>query len=504
VGHVKERLSFLFPSIDIPQSLWLHKGWDRIPINRFENFPVEARFFSVTMTTSPTTTIVNINQEEDDNLMLLKPILVHSSSDEGSYQQGRRRQRHQQGNSRRHVHFERLNWIVEEEKARRGQMLRKHQRMLMRYSRQLRWQEYMDRQRAFDIFSSSDVQIKMQLEDLLNEDSHSSTNTQPQLFSECLHDLLRGLPGAPPGLDLPSMLDWFRHSGIEYSKKNCFDHDVCADYLLFLSRTELFHKYFGQQPSQLNSNVENNNNGSHHPVEWSNPFLAASTAALPSSGSFLLAEESYPPDAIDFENVFPPDTSMETFHQEEQEQEEQQQHSRCYNSSHRHSVTTTTKRLFQHALHFLWKTFRMEKLRRLRQRRHQKQGRRDPFLQDYHHHPSDQCPNVRSSSSSSSSSSSEDSIEVIDRIDDETPPIARTTITSASTRNLVSSTSVDLITRPPLSLSIPFGEMMEEEENDDPLVDLWNCSWLTEGCTISMSSNTTTTNACGAFRLHVV
>lgn len=149
----------------------------------------------------------------------IRPILV------------RHRAQHHHG---RRVHFDsRLNLQEEEERAQRGQALRKKLRQQLVVARTLRVQEHRDRKRAFDIFHSKDYAAKVR-EMLLCE--------RDDLFTKGLAAMLRCL-GAPQ-TDLLSMLEWFRNSNLYYSKHLRCEYEFIDSYLLFLGRAEIFQKRF--------------------------------------------------------------------------------------------------------------------------------------------------------------------------------------------------------------------------------------------------------------------
>ena len=221
---------------------------------RFDPLPVNQR--------GELLTIHNTKITSSSSSSMIKPILVLRCPSAREFC----RPRH-------HVHFVNLNLKEEEERSTRGQLLRKHQKARMLYDRKVRWQEHMDRKRAFDVFSSTNVYIQKQVEDLLEEDSRS---TDKQYYSRCLYAMLYGL-GAPP-LHLISTLEWFRHSGIQYSKQLCVDFELCAAYLLFLGRADIFQKRFGKDSTRNNTQENNNNN----PHDWTNPFLISAPSTMSS------------------------------------------------------------------------------------------------------------------------------------------------------------------------------------------------------------------------------
>ena len=257
---------------------------------------------------------------------MIKPILVrHCPSARGS-----RRSRH-------HVHFVHLNLKDEEERSLRGQAMRKHQKARMLYDRKVRWQEHMDRKRAFDVFSSTNVKIRKQVEDLLEEDSRS---TDKQYYSRCLYAMLYGLGGPP--LHLNAALEWFRHSGIQYSKQLCLDYELSAVYLLFLGRADIFQKRFREAPAC--DNTQRNNND---PNDWTNPFLTSTPSTTVSS-----------PGQSGYKVLSPMRTSSNGKSNTENDAATNESHRSiptgskpCQQSYHKRNP----KRLLQRALTFLWR-----------------------------------------------------------------------------------------------------------------------------------------------------
>jgi hypothetical protein len=159
----------------------------------------------------------------------------------------------------RRVQFGQLDWSEEEKKAVRGHVVRKYQMKRMLLDRSIRFQEHLDRKRAFDVFSSTNDAVRANLQDLLEGDSR----TPEQYYTWCLYAMLQTL-GAPPAWPLMSQLEWFRHSGLQYSKQFCHDYELCASYLLFLGRAEPFQIRFGE-------------NALYNAMGWTNPFLIVPT-----------------------------------------------------------------------------------------------------------------------------------------------------------------------------------------------------------------------------------
>lgn len=176
-----------------------------------------------------------------------KSILIHHSS----VRVGR--------SPHRRVQFGQLDWSEEEKKSVRGHVVRKYHMKRMLLDRSIRVQEHMDRKRAFDVLSSTNDAVRANLQDLLEDDSR----TPEQHYTWCLYSLLQTL-GAPPAWSLMSQLEWFRHSGLQYSKQFCHDYELCASYLLFLGRAESFQIRFGE-------------NALYNAMGWTNPFLIVPT-----------------------------------------------------------------------------------------------------------------------------------------------------------------------------------------------------------------------------------
>lgn len=152
----------------------------------------------------------------------------------------------------RHVHFdELLDWRKEEWKSIRGHALRNRQRSRRRWYRRISFERHFDRKRAFDVLSSTNTAIQTLVQDLLDEDGR----TTDKLYSYCLYTMLQAL-GAP-SFNFKVMLEWFRHSGIQYSKQLSREYEFNEDYLLFLGRAPVFTKRFEEHTDQA----------------WTNPFL---------------------------------------------------------------------------------------------------------------------------------------------------------------------------------------------------------------------------------------
>ena len=213
--------------------------------------------------------------------------------------------------------------------------MRKHQKARMLYDRKVRWQEHMDRKRAFDVFSSTNVKIRTEVEDLLEEDSRS---TDKQYYSRCLYAMLYGL-GAPP-LHLISTLEWFRHSGIQYSKQLCVDFELCAAYLLFLGRADIFQKRFGKDSTRNNTQKNNNN-----PHDWTNPFLISAPSTMSSRPARSGNKVPSPTPTVSEINAEKNAATKQSYHKRD------------------------PKRLLQRALTYLWRKL-------ARRGRHSQRGRR--------------------------------------------------------------------------------------------------------------------------------
>jgi hypothetical protein len=144
----------------------------------------------------------------------------------------------------RSVHFDaRLNWKDEDERSQRGQALRKQMRQRLLVERGVRFQQYRDRKRAFDVFQSNDDWTRSQVHEMLRDDASSNHH---QLYTRGLEAMLQSL-GAPSTLlgDVGSTLEWFRNSPhIRYTKHLRCECEFVDTYLLFLGRAELFQKKF--------------------------------------------------------------------------------------------------------------------------------------------------------------------------------------------------------------------------------------------------------------------